>query len=683
MWPHQAYNIPFDDDDEDERKIPLKTKAVPYDYVFSAAPSHVYPSPQDPTAIDMEEQEDERLFQQMIAQNKMALLYETFDKRLEEETNETRIVAASPLFKPVSPQADEEPRTLHRLYEEYMSPHFLDRIRLKFDEIYDTVCVRAKPHKNEVLRDRPQIEAIIDMFVKRMVLDMLCVDKASIKAKEMCDRIDALYYMRYDSGTVKKPTLVEGVKNNFIHHDYVDRIRLAREKAASDHATDAVFTHFSEPKKRGRHAKDRVEEVWNEIETIASQYIPSKKQQEINNTAPRSATTDLNPIFERNLTILNQAIPRLCNHGWFTEKLLRSIRSLDSNVWPLHGLMLAMHNANYIIHAKRVVVGKFDRTKRRIYCCFSGLEIKTGETVTWIKVVENDAERLAAWRENTMVLERPFDAPEFKRSVSSFYMKTELCCPISLFYAPFSEAYKSRFASYFAPKTLTLDLKRKASIHDEDTTITNKKTKKTQTTRIATHPIAQLMLHLATLYTTGEGDRWFHRELVKYRKNYAQERTEIFSVFEAMSEKSFTIDLQRVIYYCFNDSPYYDTEIMETTEQLRLVADCLDVVLDFFEIVTATPDESSVLMKRLAFSIKQRKSHNPTYRNTLATLIDQNVPESGALSKCITIPFFSHFSFFFLILFEYLFAREIALCDKPTGSRLTHYQALLDRLHLS
>jgi hypothetical protein len=177
-----------------------------------------------------------------------------------------------------------------------------------------------------------------------------------------------------------------------------------------------------------------------------------------------------------------------------------------------------------------------------------------------------------------------------------------------------------------------------------------------------------------------------HTELVKYRKNYDDEKTELFGVFEAISDRSFTNDLQRVIYYCFIGSPYYDIETMERDAQLSLIADCLDTVLDIFEIVTvATPNfaKKSVLAERLAFSVVQRKKQRTTYENLIAQCIREKTTESSAIAKFAALPFLGHFSFFFLILFEYLFAREIKKVIKPTGERATLYTTLLHRLHLT
>lgn len=693
MWAHQAFNIAFGDDDDDD--VEEESKPA-YDYVLSATPSFVYPSPLHGVAV--EEQEDDDLFDEMIEKNKMSLLYEAFDKEIEVCGDGDEVKSIVTPSSPVPVQMASEQKTIHRLFETYLSESFLDRLRLSFDEVYETVSARAKPHKNEVLRDKAQIETIIDTFVKRMVLDMLNVDKTATKSKEMYEKIESLYHTRYDEKT-KKQSLVTKVKNDFVHHDYVDRIRLERERIALDRTTDPVFMHFSEPKKRGRHAKNRVEEVWNEIETIASQYIISKKLATISpdgasspppiqQQKPHANMVDFYPTFETTLTILNQSIPRLTNHGWYTEHLLRAIRTLDPKVWPLHGLASMMHNANYVIHAKRVVT-KFDRTKCRFYCCFSGLEIKNGETVTWIKVLENDAERLAAWHENAVLPNRPFEAPEFKRSVASFYMKSELCCPVSLFYAPFSDAYKERFASHFSPKSISLDLKRKQAIsindNDDDAEVIKKKPR--QETRVSRHPIAQVMLHLVSLFTADEGDndRLVYNELVKYRKHYDDERVGLFSLFDGMSEQSFTDDLQSVFYYCLDGSPYHDTETMEMSEQASFLADFLDTVLDIFEtlVTSKLTIKKSVLAERFAFCVAQRKKQRPTYENFVNQCIGEKTLESNAITKFSALPFVGHFSFLFLILVEYLFAHDLKATVKPTGERATKYTTLLNKLHLS
>lgn len=660
MWPHKAYNISFEDDDTADDCVASKPA---YDYDLTTAPRYVYP--------DDDDDEEDDVFQHMIKRNKMPLLYDAFGK----ETTTTAVV--------ITPVSNEQ-KTIYSLFDTYLSASFLDHFRLAYDEVYETVSARAKPHCNEVARDKQQIEAIIDGFISRMVLEMLDLDKTTTKAREIGEKIDALYYVRTDQQG--KTSLVSRVKNDFVRRDEVDRMRLTREKSALDRTTDRVFMHFSEPKKRGRHSKNRVEEVWNEIETLASQYIIAKKSDSTEPvvTQQKAANIDLYPIFERELTIRNKAIPQLANHGWYLENLLRAIRALDPKVWPLHGLASMLHNANYVIHAKRVVT-KFDRTQRRFYCCFSGLEIKSGETVTWIKVVENDAERLAAWQVNNgsaasaMRIDRPFESPEFKRSVASFYMKTELCCPISLFYAPFSQAYKTRFASHFTPKTISVDLKRKATTDSPSKAVPKRARQEVH------HPLAQVMLHLVSIVRGDDDDDalWFHDELVKYRKNYASEKTEIISVFEAMREKTYTVDLQRVLYYCLLGSPYYDIESASPNTQLRHIADFLDAVLDFFELCSTVKHATSILAQRLTLSIEKRKNHRTEYSNLLGARISDKMSESQALSQFASLPVVSQFPLFFIALFEYLFAQDIGHCIRPTGHRLMAYRTLMTHLHLS
>ena len=400
-------------------------------------------------------QEEMEIIDAMISNNKVQLLYDALGQE---------IVPPSPKKKKQQQQrkkerASGETKTIHGIFDHYLGSEFLDKLRLDYQEIYELFCERAKPLKEEIEEDKPILMEIIDTFVTRMVLNLLTQDKVAIKVRsDMIDRIESLYDHR--AGVP-----ISGVKNNFTHYDYVNAIINKRCKEALDQSSDEIYARFSEPKKRGRHPKLRPEEVINEIEVVAGEYIAKRLSLSqaaavlaANNTTvrtieQRSNAIDYYPIFKQTLAVYDKCLPKQNNHGFYIQRLMQMIRTLDSRVWPLHGLMSMVNNMNYCVHASTVKMN-FDRSKQRFYCCYSGTEIHDGETVTYLRVVENDAERLKEWRENPMMINKPFEAPEFTRSLAAFYMKRELCCASTLLFTPFSESYKAHFPEYFKPVPL-------------------------------------------------------------------------------------------------------------------------------------------------------------------------------------------------------------------------------------
>lgn len=426
---HDEFNIRFSDNDEDDDKAVAEESA---------------------------------LIDDMLSKNKIHLLYDALSTPIPVPTTTATIKQEASTSAVASP---EEAKTIYTLFE-YLKPEFLNHFRLNYDEVYATFCERAKPLKDELMEDESIVRQIIDTFVSRMFLNLITQDKVALKVRsDMVERIEALY--DHHQGVP-----VTECKNDFAHNDYVTRIISERCKEGRNEATDEINARFSKPKKRGRHQKLRPEEVVNEVESIAGEYIAKRlslaqataaaaaamadsptttnmaKNGSVATTTGLVNGIDYYPIFQQTLEIFNRCNPKLNNHGFYIQRLLHFIRTLDARQWPLHGLMRAANNMNYCLEVQTVKMN-FDRSKRRFYCCFSGTEIQDGETVTLLRLVENDAERLKAWRENPIISGKPFEAPEFTRSVCAFYMKKELCCASTLFFAPFSERYKAHFPDYF------------------------------------------------------------------------------------------------------------------------------------------------------------------------------------------------------------------------------------------
>lgn len=596
-----------------------------------------------------EKQEDDELIHSMINNNKVHLLYDAMPPIKKEEEDEIEMEDATDL---------EHIKTVFTLFE-YLKKDYLDKMRLDYSEIHETFLQRAKPLIDEIEHDKPMLEEIIDTFLSRMVLNLITQDKVAFKVQdEMMNALEELYdhkdqlphIVERSSGSTKEnkkkrkekiPVL--GVKNDFKHYDERNREIAERCIAQRNPATDEIDIQFSKTKKRGRHQKIRNEFIINSVEAMAGELI--EKRLALQHHTAKSATAscspsppsspnnhqkasgiDYYPIFKETLEIFNRCIPKAKNHGFYLHKLIQFIRTLDSHVWPLHGLMALANNMNYCIRAETVKLS-FDRSERRFYSCFSGRELHDGETVTCIRVVENDAVRLKEWRDNPPSHRKPFETPEFTRSVGAFYLEKELCCATTLFFTEFSDTYKAQFpdtfdASIKKEKQETTPLasivktkrKRKVTVKVEEEEEEQPKQKKVKTEKKhillsnikcedsrlfeSLRPPSVFRIMIRGLYLSLEervsnGTAVWHcydEGKEEYRRNYTTEKTQITALLEKMTKKSFKADMKQLAFYTVIRCAAFGM-VEEGAAQLGLVDACIDTMLDFIEALVV-PEQS-------------------------------------------------------------------------------------------
>lgn len=601
---------------------------------------------------------EEEMIETMLTNNKVHLLYDALGQEIQPLTSQRKEKEVEAVTTTTTT------KTIHTLFEEYMQDDFLDKLRLSYSEIYDLFAERALPLREQIEEDKPVILEIIDAFVTRMVLNMAVQDKVALKVRlEMVERVEALYDHRGGE-------TVPDVKNDWNNYDYVTGMINARVKEARNQETDEIYMRFSEPKRRGRHPKVRAEELTNEIETFAGEYIAKR----LSMAQAGSGSIDYYPIFVKTLETYDKCTPKMNNHGLYLQNLLHCIRTLDSRVWPLHGLMKTANNLNYCVHAESVKM-KFDRTKRRFYCCYSGKEIKDGETVTCLRVVENDAQRLKEWRENPTIIGKPFEAPEFTRSVYAYYMKKELCCASTLFFTPFSERYKAHFPEYFAPpsvSTVTTTTKTKRTKKPKrkaEAVATPEKKKKPRVEEEEEEEEDSLFGSLSTHATVGEATTLRHcmARLSSHHgdpacvyhgeKRYSATCDAIGDVLKSVTKKSFIGDLHNII-----------SGFTTTTEE---VSQCYDAVLDFTEALLMPEKKPSsyasvqkdVGIRAILYATCQRikaRSAQDVNPFTLLARTDQ-ITASYWIKKCPLL---------FLSLFRYMASHESEayLSIVPSGS---------------
>lgn len=644
---------------------------------------------------------DEEMIQSMLSNNKIEMLYDAVGQIVipppqQAQKKKKKLGGSATSRRAVV----EDTKTVHNIFDEYLGEEYLAKLRLDYQEIYEIFAERAKPFLDDLEEDKPIILEIIDAFVQRMVLSLIVQDKVAFKVRtDMVDRIESLYDHRNG-----KP--VNGVKNNFANYDEVNDMINRRCREALDQSTDEIYARFSEPKKRGRHPKQRPEEVINEVESIAGEYIAKRLSLTqaaaalaASNTGPSAIVSsngtgiDYYPIFTQTLAVYEKCIPKQNNHGFYVQRLMQMIRYLDSGIWPLHGLMSMLNNLNYCVHADTVKMS-FDRSKRRFYCCYSGLEIYDAEIVTCIRVVENDAVRLKEWRENPMLISKPFEAKEFTRSVGAFYMKKELCCANTLIFMPFSEGYKAHFPEYFNPtpiKPVCLVKKKQPKRKADDAPLSTKKTKKP---RVKVEPETECLFESLSIHATkrpqettwraymaclcqNERDSesiWYRYKEKLYCRNLKEVQDTVWPILQAITKKSYLRDMYTIIASSL------------LTDEIQHIEACYGVVLDFTEallmpektISSYAMTQTTPTIKALLYATRQHAKERGTQSNPLLML-----KTTEEISSCF---WFHNCPLLFMALFEYLaYYEEPAAFLKSsiqTQPTLT-YSTLLSQLDLS
>ena len=749
--------------------------------------------------------EERELIDSMLTNNKVHLLYEALPQDQQQQQQQQHEGDDEYEEEEEAQLMDvEETKTVYTLFD-YLKKPYLDGMRLEYREVYETFCDRAASLKGAVEQDKAIMEELIDTFLTRMVLNMITQDKVAFKVQdEMIHALEELYDHRERPIIVdrsangvkeskkkkkeKEPVL--DVKNDFAHYDKRNREISERCIAQSQPESDEIEIHFSKAKKRGRHQKIRNEMIINPVEAMAGELIEKRQtlshahaQCKANNNAnspnssnnnsasssPSGSSTnggqkvngiDYYPIFKETLNVFNRCTPKTNNHGFYIQRLIQFIRTLDSQVWPLHGLMSMANNMNYCVRAQKVTM-KFDRTVKRFYCCFSGMELRDGETVTCIRIIENDAERLKEWRQNPPVDRKPFEAPEFTRSVGAFYMKEKLCCPSTLFFTTFSDRYKAQFPDCFdgsnapiipspvkkqEPAVTTTNSKKKRKIssvlvetkpkyEEEDQLVSVKqevvaaveqpplkklktvtlsnvksedaclfdsllpfatKTRPSMLRVLMLHLVSAVQMHLAKPKGKDARERvvWYayrgYEE--KYKRNYVDEREQIFALLEKMTKKSFQADIKQLAFYSIISSPAFIT-LQEGEAQIGVADRCVDAILDFVEALVVPErkfadfanDQKTRMMRAICHYTQQRiKKRGLGVANPfIVTTTGGKRDLVEATEKIQSISWLRCCPLLFLIIFSHLAKEDVTGLIRQPNIEAYDYKPLFKVLQLT
>jgi len=420
-------------------------------------------------------EEEERL-NRMIVDNKFDLVY----NEIKDTTTPTLPPTTTKLLVKQVQTADA---LMEKLNADYLEP-----ICITFEEILRNFRHKGKPLIGELYDNKEELTNVVTMYINRMVLGLLSLDKAGMKLAKMIDRVESLYYCSgfvddpNDPNPKKKrklPVFVPKFMNDFSNVDCVRGMMEKRVKNGTNKYDDDFFKILSSAKQRGRRKKNAIEYSYNPLELIAKSYIKSKKLEttkktnaaaniktnvdttssseeeeeedddddnnevkeisEVNEDVTTTTTTKSNsavdqyPTFQKCLEILNQSIPRNNNHGLYLGPISDYNRYLDNTDFPSHGLISTINNM-FCCVTNNIITMSFDQSQRRFYCAITGEEIRNGEEVRRLLFIERDSEREKDWVDFKIVEPRVFEHEKITKSVRTYLIKMKsTIMPITLF----------------------------------------------------------------------------------------------------------------------------------------------------------------------------------------------------------------------------------------------------------
>lgn len=365
------------------------------------------------------------------------------------QNNETRPVVIERIRIETPPSS----AVVYKLFR-YFDVSVTECMRQHCENVVRSLEVCCAPLKPEVEKRRDIIEDLFKTFVRRMILELLCHDDRGVKIRQILSQFDALYF--FDENRM--------ITKGLMDFDNVATIEslFARTTEESNRPIDEFYRKHSGRKDRGRKPVKEKKNKPHRVDAIKANYILSTKQLPpvrfdeesrqffIENNGTFDKTTDIShcqvdfyPIFRRVLNVFNATINRRDNHGVYLTKLYDAMKRLSAREWPMKGLIGSIINMERVLGKHKIRVPDNGIT---YYCAYSGLPLKSGEEVWYIRILVNDTERYKKWRMEGRQPTVPNTSEELTRSLKVYFMKTSITSQCSLFYTPL--ALSSRTSIY-------------------------------------------------------------------------------------------------------------------------------------------------------------------------------------------------------------------------------------------
>ena len=447
------------------------------------------------------------------------------------------------------------------------------------------------------------------MYINRMVLGLMSLDKAGIRLNEMIEEVDSLYYCSgyiddpLDDNPKKKrklPVFVPKFMNDFTNVDYVRGMIEQRVRDGSSLEEDELYTTLSGVKVRGRKKKSAVELVYNPIETIVSEYIKAKKNENTSNTnggkTTAAAAIDLYPAFHRCIEILNQSIPRESNHGWFMASIYDYNRYLTNEDFPSHGLLSTINNMFCCVSHRKMTMS-FNREIKRYYCAMTGEEIMNGEEVYRLLFIERDSEREKEWVDFKIVEPRVFESEKMTKSIRVYLIKMQSnVLPITLF----PKKRRRQPLSEMDEDEKTMKKKRKIDFKP-------KKKEKEFTPHGREYVRRTILNLLKSIERHPSPERLCHNNM----KFYTVEKERIEKICSMITETNFRTVFDKLLLYVILSSPQEKNEKPDTRKLRYNKNRLIEAVIDFTLVMGPTTTSHPVIRELFKLSeMKKRPSIN-------------------------------------------------------------------------
>jgi hypothetical protein len=167
-------------------------------------------------------------------------------------------------------------------------------------------------------------------------------------------------------------------------------------------------------------------QVNEESKKIREEYIADNLRKESNkhNNNGMNNDKELDLIYKTKKSISENLQLNQSNHGSFLTNLLETaLSTVNQNDFLASDFTNTCNNLDW---APYLIDHKFDESDLQYFkgtplCYISGKEIKIGDDVSYIRLIENDPERIDNWQGYTKPAETPYLQEELTKSLKSYY----------------------------------------------------------------------------------------------------------------------------------------------------------------------------------------------------------------------------------------------------------------------
>lgn len=482
--------------------------------------------------------------------------------------------------------------------------------------LMNDICVDKMNNTNSLLR-------------KNLEFELLCQDKKSVKIVSLHDRFIELA-LREDSDKKEFDSLIKQT-----------------HEVARDPPNDKFFLKSSEQRKRGRTSDaDRLKTL-NIVDTLRKEYITPKKVSNNNNEQASSeiVLTDKYRSFLFLLKLVHDNAQTGENYGAYLEKTNRLIEYVEREKidWPMLKLMKSIVNMETCIGINEIESISLDEDEI-YYCSYSGDQLKQGDDVYHIRILEYSHERHKKWRIIKNRPNREFESPEFMASVKAYFVKKHFISLTGLWYRDFDDDYKSLHTET-TPKTPVK--RQRHSLKQEVSRVTIKKD-------------GHLWRRMDYMRNYINQHNLEHK--LVHGKTFSDETQRIHALMDEITDNhTLQVNLCEIIGAYHRKDDQEDNKMARVNTLMYILLDFIDV---FYSVSSCEDDTNRPLTTfdigsscalRLILDVSHLRRNHPSF-NVRENEFEKIDREEKDVNQYVE---FSENNFLFLCLFDYLFPSVI------------------------